>query len=317
MAAIAVTSISVPFFLGMLVGWRSAPRLASGIDPVTYSLFMGVGMAITAVPILGRILRQYDLTRTPIGVVAISAAAANDVVGWLLLAIISAYASANLSVAHTALQLGGIVAFGLVLWFGVRPLLDRLLAAAPPGEHGVAPNVMAVVLGLTFLAGMCTFKLGIFAIFGGFAVGILFHHNAAFVRAWRHQVGAFVLVFFLPVFFTYTGLRTNVLGLGAADLPWLAVILAASILGKMVPVYLAARAARFTHYEACMLGTLMNTRALMELIVLNIGFDLGFLPQKAFTMMVVMAVVTTVMTGPLLKALMPRAGYALPAHIEA
>jgi Kef-type K+ transport system membrane component KefB len=317
MAAIAVASISVPFCLGLLVGWRSAPALAGNIDPVTYSLFMGVGMAITAVPILGRILRQYDLTRTPIGVVAITAAAANDVVGWVLLAAISAYASASLSGTHTLLQLGGIVAFALVLWFVVRPLVDRLLAAAPPTEHGVAPNVMAVVIGLTFLAGMCTFKLGIFAIFGGFAVGILFHHDAAFVRAWRHQVGAFVLVFFLPVFFTYTGLRTNVLGLGAADLPWLALVLAAAILGKTVPVYLAARAARFTHYEACMLGTLMNTRALMELIVLNIGFDLGFLPQKAFTMMVVMAVVTTVMTGPLLKLLMPRAGYALPAHIEA
>ncbi len=165
---------------------------------------------------------------------------------------------------------------------------------------------------------MCTYKLGVFAIFGGFAAGLLFHRHEAFVAAWRRQVGQLVLVFFLPVFFTYTGLRTNVLGLStASDLQWLAIVLAAAVVAKVVPVYLAARVSGFDQDDSLILGTLMNTRALMELIVLNIGFDLGFIPQKVFTMLVIMAVATTVMTGPLLKVLLRQTGRAIPVGVEA
>jgi Kef-type K+ transport system membrane component KefB len=160
--------------------------------------------------------------------------------------------------------------------------------------------------------------LGIFAIFGGFAGGVLFHRNKAFVEAWRSQVGRFVLVFFLPVFFTYTGLRTNVLGLvTATDWEWLAILLTASIVGKMVPVYFVGRACGFNRNESSILGTLMNTRALMELIVLNIGFDLGLIPQKVFTMLVIMAVATTLMAGPLLKRLLSAQGHQIPFGLEA
>ncbi len=147
---------------------------------------------------------------------------------------------------------------------------------------------------------------------------LLFHKYENFVQAWRRQAGQFVMVFFLPVFFTFTGLRTNVLGLSRSeDLVWLGVILATAIVAKIVPVYVAGRWAGFDARESTILGVLMNTRALMELIVLNIGFDLGFVPQKVFTMLVIMAVVTTVMTGPLLKRLLPRAGYEIPVGVEA
>ena len=183
----------------------------------------------------------------------------------------------------------------------------------------VQPNLMAAVICLTFACAMATFKLGVFAIFGGFAAGLLFHRHTRLRRGpGGGRWGAFVMVFFLPVFFVFTGLRTNVLGLTTAgDAAWLGVILLAAILGKVLPVYLAARAAAFDGEEASILGVLMNTRALMELIVLNIGLDMGFLPQKVFTMLVVMAVVTTVMTGPLLKALLARQGHAVPAGVEA
>ena len=125
-------------------------------------------------------------------------------------------------------------------------------------------------------------------------------------------------MFFLPVFFTFTGLRTNVLGLtGATDMLWLALVLAAAILGKILPVYAAARLTGFDACHGWILGTLMNTRALMELIVLNIGLDLGFIPPKVFTLLVIMAIVTTIMTGPLLKRLLPRAGHAVTAEAEA
>ena len=125
-------------------------------------------------------------------------------------------------------------------------------------------------------------------------------------------------MFFLPVFFTYTGLRTNMLGLETqSDWLWCLVILGAAILGKIVPSYLGARFAGFNAHEATVIGVLMNTRALMELIVLNVGFDLGIIPQRVFTMLVVMAVVTTIMTAPLLRIVLPRIGHAIPLRVEA
>ena len=319
-AAIYVTvfSVSVPLAVGVLIGRWSAPALASGIDPIRYSLFLGLGMAITAVPILGRILRQYNLTRTEVGVVAISAAALNDVIGWLLLSALSAFAASQLTTQHLAMQLGGLLVLVAALLLVLRPLATWLLGRFPIENGTVNLNLMAVVICMIFVLGACTYQLGIFAIFGGFAGGILFHRNKQFVDAWRSQVGGFVLVFFLPVFFTYTGLRTNVLGLSAAaDWQWLALILAASVLTKMVPVYFVGRACGFNRNESALLGTLMNTRALMELIVLNIGYDLGFIPQNVFTMMVIMAVVTTLMAGPLLKRLLSHSGHVIPAGMEA
>jgi len=315
---IAAASISIPFALGFIIGQVTQPILAPQIDALTYSLFFGVGLAITAVPILGRILREFDLTRQEIGVVAISAAAINDVTGWVLLAGISAYAEARFSVANISWQVAGIAALGAVSWFVLRPLVDRLLKANPAKDGELPANLMMAVICLTFLMGICTYFLGIFTIFGGFLAGLLFHHDKAFVEAWRRQVGRFVLVFFLPVFFTFTGLRTNVLGLSSAsDWMWLAAVLVASIGGKIIPVYIAGRITGFDHRESTILGSLMNTRALMELIVLNIGYDMGFIPQKVFTMLVIMAVTTTVMTGPLLRVLLPRAGYIIPVGVEA
>ncbi len=317
-ASISVVSIAVPFALGFLIGQVSAPLLAPGIDALTYSLFVGVALAITAVPILGRILREYGLTRTEIGVVTISSAAINDVVGWILLAGISAYAATQFSGARSALQIGGLLALILVLRFALYPLVNLLMKHFPVRNEEIPSNLLAIVLCLVFILGLVTFKLGIFAIFGGFAAGLIFHQHEEFVRAWRRQVGQFVLVFFLPVFFTYTGLRTNVLGLTSADdLQWLAIILVAAVLGKIVPVYIAGRLSGFDHTESSIFGVLMNTRALMELIVLNIGYDLGFIPQNVFTMLVIMAVGTTIMTGPLLKFLLPRLGFTIVAGVEA
>ncbi|MBN9590022.1 MAG: potassium transporter Kef [Alphaproteobacteria bacterium 64-11] len=315
---VAAASISIPFALGFIVGRITAPVLAPGMNALIYSLFLGVGLAITAVPILGRILREFDLTRTEMGVVAISAAAINDVVGWVLLAAISAYAAAQFSPAHLVWQVGGIAALGLGAWFVARPLVARLLKAFPAHDGEVPANLMMAVICVTFVAGICTYLLGIFTIFGGFLAGLLFHQDKGFVEAWRRQVGRFVLVFFLPVFFTFTGLRTNVLGLThAADWGWLALVLAAAIGGKVLPVYLAGRSTGFDHQQSLILGSLMNTRALMELIVLNIGYDMGFIPQKVFTILVIMAVMTTVMTGPLLRVLLPRVGHAIPHGVEA
>jgi Kef-type K+ transport system membrane component KefB len=314
----AVASTVVPWVLGFGIGRLSAPALAPHTDPVIYSLFCGVSLTIMAVPVLGRILREFDLTHTEIGVVAISVAALSDVTGWVLLAAISAYASATFSPRAVGMQIIGILLLGAVAWLMLRPLVSWLLKKIPIERGEVGASVLTASVCFIFLMAMCTYTLGIFTMFGAFLSGLLFHGNRPFVDAWRVQVGRFVLIFFLPVFFTYTGLRTNVLGLvSASDWAWVSVMVLAAIVGKIVPVYAASRSCGFVHSECTILGALMNTRGLTELIVLNIGYDLGFIPRKVFTMLVIMAVVTTVMTGPLLRMLLPRAGYFRPQRVEA
>jgi Kef-type K+ transport system membrane component KefB len=314
----AVASTVVPWVLGFGIGRLSAPALAPHTDPVIYSLFCGISLTIMAVPVLGRILREFDLTHTEIGVVAISVAALSDVTGWVLLAAISAYASATFSPRAVGMQIIGILLLGAVAWLMLRPLVSWLLKKIPIERGEVGASVLTASVCFIFLMAMCTYTLGIFTMFGAFLSGLLFHGNRPFVDAWRVQVGRFVLIFFLPVFFTYTGLRTNVLGLvSASDWAWVSVMVLAAIVGKIVPVYAASRSCGFVHSECTILGALMNTRGLTELIVLNIGYDLGFIPRKVFTMLVIMAVVTTVMTGPLLRMLLPRAGYLRPQRVEA
>lgn len=317
-AFVTVASLSVPLIAGFTMGQATAPLLAPTIDPLAYSLFTAVALAITAVPILGRILKEFSLTRSDPGVIAISAAAMNDVVGWFLLAGVAAYASAAFAPGDLALRVALLFALLAVLRiFGpraVRFLLNRF----PVGAEGVPTPLMAIVLALIFAAGLATEELGIFTIFGGFFVGLLFHKAHAFVEAWRRQVGTFVLVFFLPIFFTYTGLRTNVLGLESwSDWGWCAAFFAVSVATKIIPVYIAARAAGLPNHDAMMIGVLMNTRALMELIVLNIGLSMGVLPPDVFTMLVIMAVGTTIMTGPLAQFLLARKGAPVTARVEA
>ncbi len=304
--SVAFASVIVPFIAGFGFGHFSAASLAHGINPMVYSLFCGVAVAITAVPILGRILREFGLTRDPVGVIAISAAAINDVTGWLLLAGVSAYATMRFSFAFIGWRIGALVIGILVLRLIMWPLVGFLLRKFPPRSGHLHPNLMAFVICLVFALGLYTNRIEIFTIFGGFAAGLLFHRNENFVEAWRQQVGQFVLVFFLPVFFTFTGLRTNLFGLSTADFGWLGFLCAVAIFGKIVPVYFAGRLSGFSHLQSALLGSLMNTRGLMELIVLNVGFDLGFLPQKVFTMLVFMAVVTTITTGPIIQVLLAR-----------
>ncbi|HYP62481.1 MAG TPA: cation:proton antiporter [Acidocella sp.] len=315
---LAAASVLVPLACGIWLGHLSAPLYAGGIAVPVYALFCGVAVAITAVPILGRILDGYGLTQHELGVLAISAAALNDVTGWVLLAAISAIATATFAPSHLALQLAGLVAFAFVCFLLLRPAAERLLKSFPINNGEVPPTLMSILLIAVFFLGMCTEKLGVFSIFGGFIGGLLVHHDTAFVAAWRRQVGGFVLIFFLPVFFTFTGLHTNLLGLTTGtDWLWLALFCAVSIGAKIIPVALVSRFAGYDSNSSLLLGVLMNTRALMELIVLNIGLETGFLPQKIFTMLVIMAVVTTLMAGPALKFLLPRLGLPIPANIEA
>jgi len=315
---LAAVSVLVPLGLGIWLGHISAPIFAGNIPVSVYALFCGVAMAITAVPILGRILNGYGMMSHELGVLAISAAALNDVAGWLLLATTAAIATATFAPAQTALQLAAVAGFALISAFLLRPAAKYLLKALPARDGEVPPTLMSIILIAVFALAICTYKLGIFGIFGGFVGGLLVHHDQEFASAWRRQVGGFVLVFFLPIFFTYTGLHTNLLGLtSGTDWLWTLIFLAVSTLAKIIPVALVSRLAGYDTNGALLLGVLMNTRALMELIVLNIGLETGFLPEKIFTMLVIMAVATTLMAGPALKFLIPKLGLVIPQDIEA
>ena len=309
--AIALASVGAPLIAGFALAWVGAPVLAPDLNRILFSAFVAVALAITAVPILGRILREYGLVDTRMGVVAISAAALNDLLGWLLLASLAAVASATFTFTGLALRIGALAAIGAAVWL-VGPRVGQAMIGRSPMKDGQAPaGLIAAVTVMIFAGGLATQALGVFAILGGFIVGLLFHRERDFVTAWRRQVGGFVLVFFLPIFFASTGLRTNVTALsGLGDWVWCVGFIALASITKIVPVAWVARSRGFSGAEAMTLGALMNTRALMALIVLNVGLTLSLLPAPVFTMLVLMALATTAMTGPMLQALLPKCGFA-------
>lgn len=314
---IASFSLVAPFVLGFIVGQASAATLSPGAHPLGTALFVATAFSITALPILGRIMMEFNMTRTPIGVIAISAAAINDVIGWLLLALITTLTLSNFDAPSFALKVVLVLGFFLASWFLIRPLMKRILHRCDAHSGALSHNLLGIVLAGIFLSAMTTYQLGIFAIFGGFMMGVLLHDEHAFVRAWTARISPFVMVFFLPIFFTYTGLRTNIGSLDTLGAwGWCALIILLATAGKFGGAYLAARLAGMNHHEGKVMGVMMNTRALMELIVINVGYDLGVISQQMFTILVIMAIFSTVVTSPLLRVWLPRIGIPVPSRSE-
>ena len=310
---VAALSLLFPFVLGFCFGYVTAPILSPEANVLGSALFVATAFSITALPILGRIMIEFDIARTPLGVIAISAAAINDVIGWLMLALVTALSSAAFEPRNFALRVFLVLGFFIASWFLIRPAMKRIVRMAPPRGGHLSNNLMGVLLAAIFISAMCTYQLGIFAIFGGFMMGVLLHDEHELVAAWKERIGRFVTVFFLPIFFTYTGLRTNIGGLdSAAAWGWCALLILLATLGKFGGAYIAARVSGLSHHEASVLGIMMNTRALMELIVINVGYDLGVISQQVFTMLVLMAIVSTVVTTPGLRAWLPRLGWQSP-----
>ena len=311
---VAAAGLLLPFALGLALGWVVAPFLGGqNGQALATALFVATSFSITALPILGRILIEFDMTQRPLGVIAISAAAINDVVGWLLLALVTALSVSQFQAGGFALNVGAVGLFAVLSWWIARPLLKRLVrwAQNQPASDGapkaLSNNLLGLLIAAIFIGAMTTYKLGIFAIFGGFMLGVLLHDERELVDTWRDRMGQFVTVFFLPIFFTYTGLRTNIGGLDTPALwGWCAVVIGLATVGKFCGSYLAARFVGLPKAESKVLGILMNTRALMELIVINVGYDLGVISQNLFTMLVLMAIISTVITSPLLRRWLPR-----------
>ena len=308
--SISAAGIVLPFILGWLIGGWSHAFLAPEINPQGYRLFIAVALSITAIPVLGRIMMELGITKTRLGAIAITAAAMDDVTGWTLLAIVSALATAEFSTSTFATQVGLLAGYLAVCHFVVRPLLHRMINKLQGANEHLPHDLMAIMIMVIFISGLITYRLGVFVIFGGFVAGMMLHDHHKFVAAWKKTVSHFVTVFFLPIFFTFTGLRTNVHGLDSMALwGWCLAIIAAATIGKFSGCSLAARFSGLSWADAGCIGIMMNTRALMELVVINIGYDLGVIPPTVFTMLVLMAILSTVVTAPVLRVYFGKIGY--------
>lgn len=311
--SISVAGLVLPFALGFGLAHLIAPYvghvLKDGrtmpLNLTGFSLFMGTATCITALPVLGRMMVEWDVTRTRLGAITITAAAVNDATGWILLAAVSAAVRSGFDPWGTTWMVGAVLAFALVMIFVVRPLLGRWIGQAmTAGGGAMGLNGMAAVLVIVFLCAITTSIIGIFAIFGGFLLGAVLSDLHDFRDLITSQMRNFITVFFLPIFFTYTGLKTDIGALNSPTL-WLiaGAVCAVAIIGKLGGCTLAARWGGFSWREAGIIGVLMNTRGLMELVVINVGWELGVIPRSVFCMLVLMAVVTTVMTTPGMRPL--------------
>jgi Kef-type K+ transport system membrane component KefB len=311
---VSIACLAPPFAGGLILGFFLTPASADPAARINTALFVATAFSITALPILGRIMIELNLTRTRIAVVAISAAAVNDVVGWLLLALVTTLTASHFIGSEFILRVAMVAIFGISSILLVRPLLKRAIRRSNPSAGTMSGNLLGGLLVVIFVAAMTTYKIGIFAIFGAFMMGVILFDEAELVAAWRDRVGNFVTVFFLPIFFTYTGLRTSIGSLDSpADWSWCLGIISVASLTKWCGAYGAARRSGFDHAESAMMGFMMNTRGLMELIVINVGFDLGVISQKMFTMLVIMAIFSTVITTPALRRYLSRKSLEGPA----
>lgn len=291
-------SILVPYFLGVALSLFLYPTDApAGVPFLSFALFMGIAMSITAFPVLARILEERGLARTPLGAMAITCAAVDDVTAWSLLALVVAIVRANgLGAAAGTLLLTG--AFAVLMVRFVGPLFSRALA----GRRDASPSrtTIAAVLALVLASALATEVIGVHALFGAFLAGVVMPKETRFRAALAERTEELASVLLLPLFFAFTGLRTRIDLLDAHGwLLCLAVVLVAT-LGKLGGTFVAARLSGMPTADAFALGALMNTRGLMELIALNVGYELGILSPRVFAMMVVMALATTFATGPLL-----------------
>jgi Kef-type K+ transport system membrane component KefB len=295
-------SIVVPFVLGAgLALFLFADFAPHQYGFVSFALFIGVSMSITAFPVLARIIQENNLTRTTLGAAAITAAAVDDVSAWCILAVVVGIVQSGSSAGASAV-VGLAVAYTALAIFVVRPVLRHVLPPCPASVERVPPSKLAIAVAVLLVSSLMTETIGIHAIFGAFLAGVIMPEGNAFKAKLTAAVEDVSTVVMLPLFFAFTGLRTEI-GLLNDPTSWLicAVIVVVAVIGKMGGSIAAARWTGLDWRESAGLGALMNTRGLVELVVLNIGYDIGILTPKMFTMLVIMAIVTTMMTGPLLR----------------
>jgi len=307
--AAVVTSnvgILVPFILGTLLALFLYPRLSDPSVPFThFALFTGIAMSITAFPVLARILTERDLLRTHVGAVTITCAAVDDVTAWCILAGVVLLVRAGAVALPFWATLLGLAVYLTVMLFGVRPVL-RKLEGRFQGRNVITQDGLALILLLALASAWVTERLGLHAFFGAFLMGAIMPKDQGFVQAISEKLEYVTVILLLPLFFAFTGLRTSIGLLSGGDM-WLyaGLIILVAIAGKFGGSTIASRLTGLSWREAGTLGVLMNTRGLVELVALNIGYDIGVISPALFTMLVLMALVTTFMTSPFLEWIYP------------
>ncbi|WDF73220.1 cation:proton antiporter [Novosphingobium sp. KACC 22771] len=298
-AAVSIAGMAAPFLAGAaMIPWlmRQPGLFMPQVGPAQASLFLGAAIAITAFPMLARIIHEQGLAGTRMGTLSLSAGAIGDAGAWIVVALVLASLGAGSTVAIKAA--GGGLTFALVMVL----IAPRVLA--PLGRradiHGVGEGLLALVLGLFLLCAWAMDACGMHAVFGGFLLGTAMPRGNL-VEGLRTRLEPFATTFLLPMFFTYSGLNTRMQVLGNLDLVLVTVaILAAAVLAKGGACYLAARLSGEDNRSALGIGALMNARGLMELIIINIGLQAGIIGPGLFAILVLMAIVTTLMASPLL-----------------
>jgi Kef-type K+ transport system membrane component KefB len=310
-AAVVISNASIiaPFLAGAALAVYLYVPLFSSLPTVritSAALFMGAAMSVTAFPVLARILTERNLHKTQVGAIAITCAAVNDVIAWCMLAVVIAIVRAT-GIGPGLLTAAKALVYILLMFFLVRPFLRRLELVFER-RGALSQDLLAIILILVLASSFVTQWIGIHALFGAFLMGTIMPKNSAFVQTLTEKLQDYTVVFLLPIFFAYIGLRTQIGLLDRTSLWCYAglMILAASA-GKFGGSALAARACGIAWREACAIGILMNTRGLMELVILNIGRNLGVITETVFAMMVIMAIVTTALTTPMLQWLYPKA----------
>jgi len=298
---ISHSSIIVPFVLGSLLAFYLYPRVANSTIKLTgFVLFMGAAMSVTAFPVLARILSERNLVRTKVGTLAIACAAVDDVTAWCILAVIIAIVRSGNNHLPLWQMFVGLAAYFAIMLLVLKPLVRRLSERFKIDR--VSDPLLAVVLLCLLASSWTTEWLGIHALFGAFFAGVVMPKEKGLVEEIRYRLHTVVVVLLVPLFFAFTGLRTSIsLISGSAMLGYCGLILIVAVTGKFGGSMVAARVMGTTWRDSAAIGILMNTRGLIELVILNIGLDIGVLTRPLFSMMVVMAVVTTLVTTPLLS----------------
>jgi Kef-type K+ transport system membrane component KefB len=308
-SVVSLGSIALPFAIGLGLAALIYPDhdhvAGKDVSFWPFALFIGVSMSITAFPVLARMLTERGMQRIEIGTLALACASIDDVLAWSILAVVVAVASST-SAAHAPVLVGEALAFVLVMFLVVRPLLRRL-AAAYHRAGRLTPNIFAVVLAGFLASAFVTGWIGLHVIFGAFLFGVVMTREgtSAMFREILERLEQVSVLLLLPVFFVVTGLKANVTNLGPNGGLVLLAVLVVAIVGKFGGAAGAARLQGLSGRKSRALGVLMNSRGLTELVILSVGVSLKVLDQSLFTILVLMAVITTIMTGPLLKLVYP------------
>lgn len=308
-AAVMTSQVSIvlPFILGSAFAVYLYPRLShSGVNFTGFALFMGAAMSVTAFPVLARILTERDMLRTRVGSVAIACAAVDDVTAWCILGAIIVIVRASSSELPVWLTLIGLAVFVSAMLLFIRPALRRLEMAYERREQ-LTQNLIAFILLVVLVSGWITEFLGVHALFGAFLAGVVMPRHRDFSRELSEKFEALIVVLLLPIYFALTGLKSSIFLITGAEM-WVycAIIIVLAVTGKWGGSMLSARLNGMSWRESAAVGILMNTRGLVELVILNIGLDLRILSPALFSIMVLMALVTTLMTTPLLKWVYPQ-----------